>query len=93
MTDLTLDRLEQIECGCEGVTPGPWTWGAQWLAKRIGNSGRVAEDYMHLAQVPLNDYDSPRWNTDAAHIANCDPDTIRELIRLAKLGLAQENGK
>lgn len=23
-TELTLEQIEEIECGCEGVTPGPW---------------------------------------------------------------------
>jgi hypothetical protein len=84
MSDMTEARVRAILDGCEGVTPGPWTYGAQWLGAKWPRD----TDYIYLAQVPLNDYDSPRWNTDAAHLARLDPDTVRALCTLALSAIA-----
>lgn len=111
MTDLTLDRLAEIERGCEGVTPGPW-FTADWHSDSGKELYFVESRYPETlgpGQASIwpdgvvknlvasteegSGHTKNRLLSDAAHIANCDPDTIRELIRLAKIGLAQENGK
>lgn len=76
-------KLVELRELAKQATPGPWTFGAQWICRKLGDPrqpGNPDTDYQYLAQVPLNDYDSPRWNADAAFIAACDPQTILSLL-------------
>jgi hypothetical protein len=95
---LTDEAIKAIRDGCEqssGVTPGPWRRYAKspHVARDTSqpdphpNVGSVvvAEcgNYRDKELVPFN---MKRWLADAAHIARCDPDTIRsaftELLEL-----------
>jgi hypothetical protein len=77
---ITTEQLDALEAGLEGVTPGPWKQGAS-----------QRDQVLRVQTTPLliaGTIDAP----DAAHIARCDPDTIRELIRGYRLGLEAERG-
>jgi hypothetical protein len=103
MTDITR-KLDEIEAGLEGVTPGPWLSGTSGFFQRHV-----------LAPGGVNTYTGPVWGAiatcellneadgegrawraagkpaiNAAHIARCDPDTMRELVRLARIGAETE---
>ena len=41
---LTDAKLAELLAGCDGVTPGPWTYGAQWLSKRVANTDDPTRD-------------------------------------------------
>jgi len=89
------ERLTEMLAGLEGVTPGPWyTTGSPWFSGNDGvlagsPDGNIAyliadcDDSMNPrteyveghGPFPLGDKDA-----DAAHIARCDPDTIRSII-------------
>jgi len=89
------ELLAEMLAGLEGVTPGPWyTTGAPWFSGNDGvlagsPDGNIAyliadcDDGMNPRNeyveghgpFPLGDKDA-----DAAHIARCDPDTIRAII-------------
>jgi hypothetical protein len=80
--------LDALERGLEGVTPGPWQLTAVNDTMVEAPGREVAEacgDYHDY-----NDYDVMEAN--AAHIARCDPDTIRELIRGYRIGREAERG-
>lgn len=78
--------LDQIERGLEGVTPGPWrrkpmkgytddyvlTDHPDFQQPKHGNL--VAECGFSSGKV------EHRYEADAAHIARCDPDTMRAII-------------
>lgn len=95
MTTLTPELFDEIEAGCEGVTPGPWRLiesfdeddAAVTCDARIGMCG-IAEIRNALVD-PDNAYDKEQRN-NAHHIANCDPDTIRALIATARSVAALE---
>lgn len=65
------DKLDEIEAGLEGVTPGPWELdgGAEISAWNVNNEivMRIFDEGGHSA-------------ADAAHIARLDPDTVSALI-------------
>lgn len=78
---MTTDMREKIEAmlaGLEGVTPGPYVI-SQDTHKWIDTIGLAAENCW-----------SDNRDADAAHFSRCDPDTIRELCRLAKIGMESE---
>lgn len=101
MTNLSKERLEEILAATEGVTPGPWYQsGPPWFHDRglvlaYTPDGNIAPT---VADCEPNFAERDEWNesnpdrqlsladVDAAHIKNCDPDTIRsmasELLRL-----------
>jgi hypothetical protein len=98
MTDITR-KLDEIEAGLEGVTPGPW--------RRYAKSPLVSRDTTRPDPHPetgsvliaecgtyrdkeLVPYNMDRWLSDAAHIARLYPDTVRELVRLARIGAETE---
>lgn len=89
------ELLAEMLAGLEGVTPGPWyTTGAPWFSGNDGvlagsPDGNIAyliadcDDGMN----PRNEYVEGHGpfplgdkNADAAHIARCDPDTIRAIL-------------
>ena len=82
MTDI-IAKLDAIEAGLEGVTPGPWR-AAPW-----GN--RVPPHEVMNVIMPAIEQVFPDFLcADAAHIARLDPDTIKELVRLARIGAEAE---
>ena len=68
---LTDEQIAAIRDGCEGVTPGPWS-------QNSGIRTWIMAGKLNVATIPqANDGD---WSpTNAAHIARCDPDTIRSI--------------
>lgn len=70
--ELSDEKLSEMLAGLEGVTPGPWHEGDHWVfvPPATGEPTHALENV--LSQ------DKPQAN--AAHIARCDPDTIRALI-------------
>jgi hypothetical protein len=99
MTDNTR-KLDEIEAGLEGVTPGPW----RVIIDDDGNplSGRPsidASDELDCSIVHWDGFVQEYWRSargdreihaNAAHIARLDPDTVRELVRLARIGAETE---
>jgi hypothetical protein len=98
---ITLEKLDEIERGCEGVTPGPW---------EIGAAGDYQPDSKHgpdftpihsdtwgafVSVVTSTDNAGGRVGTseqgqrNLAHIARLDPDTVRELVSLARSALSR----
>lgn len=72
---MTREQIEALLAGLEGVTPGPYVI-SQDTHKWIDTIGLAAENCW-----------SDNRDADAAHFSRCDPDTIRELCRLALIGL------
>jgi hypothetical protein len=72
--------LDALERGLEGVTPGPW-------GVTPNERSRVRREKGALRSVAYTNRDE-----DATHIARCDPDTIRELIRGYRIGREAEQG-
>jgi len=78
MTALTPERIDEIERGCEGVTAGPWH-----AEPKVGRGAWIkgaAEEWTAVACG----FDGTSAAANAAHIARCDPDTIRALIAAAR---------
>lgn len=80
--------VEMLE-GLEGVTPGPWEVGRQgdygnpdpkaW-ASFTPIHGKGWGAFASIVTKMDMEYDSKQGRKNAAHIARCDPDTIRPLI-------------
>ena len=104
--ELTAERLAEWLADLDGVTPGPWhsyqttihgnKYGGHWVAvsdpaQLIQISGSGGARSFTQRVVDTQDHDDNEAN--AAHIARCDPDTIRALIALAQEGLAGRERK
>jgi len=78
---ITKERLDAIRAAAEKAAPGPWEVGPvdDTVVTHIGADGLRYE----VAGID-GDYNSPdEWPTmeaNAAHIANCDPQTILALL-------------
>lgn len=84
MTDLSNERLAEMLAGLDGVTSGPWNEGDHWVF--VSPASGVTS---HALENVLGS-DKPQAN--AAHIARCDPDTMRALLielKAARLTLNQ----
>ncbi len=84
MTDI-IAKLDAIEVGLEGVTSGPWAFVPHYFSdgsikRRSVCVERSKYDWIDL----IGDLNNA---PDAAHIARLDPDTVRELVRLARIGV------
>lgn len=86
MTTLDDAKLDEIEKGCEGVTPGPWRVSRRY---EIG-PGSNADDQSRGMIIPFADVYGGGRGIDSAHIARLDPATVLELVRLARIGKAAE---
>jgi len=80
---LTRDHINAILAGCEGVTPGPWRKGNVIVGTK-GPSGFVRHLFENCWPK------TSQGEKDLSHIARLDPDTIRDLCRLALIGLDAE---
>lgn len=67
------ETIEAVLAGCEGVTPGPWYTDDPWVIA----AGDVKVEVTYLAATNDLDTNYHQQVRDAAHIARCDPDTIR----------------
>jgi hypothetical protein len=79
MTDFT-NTLDEIEKGLRGVTKGPWR-------SETGANSHV------FSEIVMDERDNAIAFSDdenRAHIARLDPDTVRELVRFARIGIAAE---
>lgn len=65
-------KLNEMLAGLKGVTPGPWHEGDHWVF--VPPASGIATQ----ALENILSHDKPQAN--AAHIARCDPDTIRYLV-------------
>lgn len=88
---LTDGQIRELLEGCEGATPGPWTtcvtsihgkeYGKRWVERAdkelllISGTGGARSYTREIVEAQKHD-DS---DINAAHIARCDPDTIKEL--------------
>lgn len=83
------ERLREMLAGLEGVTPGPWVWGARYIG--VGNV--MLGKYTPIAQTPngMIAPDGGQWDANAAHIARCDPDTMRQVLTLALAALTRRS--
>jgi hypothetical protein len=82
---ITTELLDEIEAGCEGATPGPWRlecWGDGSSPPGLANVVADAAEVVLVAEIPED---------DAAYIARLDPATVRELVRLARIGMEVED--
>lgn len=103
MTTLTPEQLDALERGLAGVTRGPWHPGHFGRPDHPCDCRSiVAEGYAgSIAEINVkNDLPISEGGNDAPppleaaanmrHIARCDPQTIAELVRLARIGIAYE---
>ena len=80
---ITLAQLSEIESGCEGVTPGPWRGGHRCDGWLTAPNPDIPTKRCGIGEIYAR--------IDASHIARLDPATVRELVRLARIGLASES--
>jgi hypothetical protein len=92
MPDITIAKLDEIERGLEGVTEGAWHFesheAASWQgpgcdALMVNEDGDKVLDCIWASATEEGD-------RTYRHIARMDPATVRELVRLARIGLATE---
>ena len=86
LSDADLERLRE---GCEGVTPGPWErHGNSLMVNGAVDtwSGPVLGTIYQAEETIQADAEGRTWqcwgdqSRNAAHIANCDPQTIASLV-------------
>lgn len=82
---LTVAQLDEIERGCEGVTPGPWREENQPFGSAIyikgGKTIATAHGSLAITKEKLPN------DLNAEHIARLSPEVVRELCQLAREGL------
>jgi len=74
-TKVSDEQLAKMLAGLDGVTPGPWTFDGS-IYNDMGAGIRAIPSDRDIAQL----WKSGTVAIDAAHIARCDPDTLRSLI-------------
>jgi hypothetical protein len=84
---LTPEQLDEIEKGCEGVTPGPWVYSEDGDDDFISSPKGRGDVHCDTSYYP-----SGLKTEDAMHFARLDPTTVRELVRLARMGADLEQG-
>ena len=95
MTNPAGEIAEKLRAGLEGVTPGPWAV-QKWRKEYAGSVLKI--DFVYVKGTDPNDttfvsFEESAHDDDfecnAAHIANCDPDSIRILLDALKAALAE----
>lgn len=79
---LSSEQIAAIRDGCEGVMPGPWHTHLVDDTTIISPDGTKVATTCDSAETEREDgynIEYERMERDAAHIARCDPDTIRAL--------------
>lgn len=79
------DNLSAIEKATEGVTPGPWHAAPGTTTGRIVVSPNTTKAKRRVAAIGGPDRDA-----NAAYIAACSPDRMREVLALARKAEAME---
>jgi hypothetical protein len=90
---LSEERLREMLAGLEGVTPGPWVKETEQDEEEDLPAFYVSSTVTtscNLTVVARMGEASAAARTDAAHIARCDPDTMREILTLALLSLRSD---
>lgn len=73
------DKIEEMLAGLEGVTPGPWKSAASVEYDCYGIYPDTGFTEFPIAKMP--EYKLTQIvQADAAHIARCDPDTMRSIL-------------
>ena len=72
-------QIAAIRDGTDGVTPGPWALSKRSRYKQSIDGGAWSEFCRVVVRMEGNPDDEPAGLSNAAHIARCDPDTIRAL--------------
>ena len=86
MTTLSDTKVREIAAGTEGAQAGPW----------VAFHDEPSQRHYGKGVWTVNERGNPSGFVCAAnkathaHIANCDPDTIKELCRLALIGIEAE---
>ena len=75
--NLTREQITAMLDGLDGVTPGPWA------VEGLNQWHNFSVAWKPELKVCQTYGDSIAAEADAAHIARCDPDTIRALCELA----------
>ena len=83
MTDI-IAKLDAIEAGLEGVTPGPWE--VKPTAPIV-----VGVSHSNLSGIAGLSVGIGRTYSNTAHFSRLDPDTVRELVRMARIGASIES--
>lgn len=73
MPDLTLTDIERIEAAADKATPGPWIDDGTGCVSAYAGKRTIAIPGDRVFSPALADV------ADAAHIANCDPATVKAL--------------
>jgi len=81
---LTPEKLDELERLAELVTPGPWE-----LKDGRTDTIENAQGYP-VCTVHYHPYELYGHGVRAAYIASLDPATVRELVRLARIGERHE---
>lgn len=82
-SELNIDRLEEL---AKKATPGPWTYGDN--RDGLGNMLHPAKypgKYSPIANFEFTEEE------DAEYLANCNPETILELIRRLREAESRNN--
>lgn len=91
---VSTERLEEMLAGLEGVTPGPWFYHTHplddWGTIRVGDDGTGCVWRIANVRAGRNVTDEEKdqhrrdetdpYGANAAHIARCDPDTMRSIL-------------
>lgn len=93
---MTPEQLAEIERGLEGVTPGPWHALRSDPAEGVncwwvnGQPSPMLRGFSATVATVGGGYGLNDNRETAAHLARCDPQTIAELVRLARIGMTAE---
>ena len=88
MTETIRKRIQEIRVGLEGVPEGPWRLG--------GNPCLVFKDDDDIDDTAIaachdrTEY-GEKGSASAAHVARCDPDTMREICEWAERTYKSKN--